>query len=65
MARLRTGARVRHADASERSIPAYRDMRGTVVGFDWTYVLVQWDCDSAASRVLPEWLALAEDEVQP
>jgi hypothetical protein len=41
------GDRVKHADADrETNIPAYRNMRGTVVGFRYGCVLVQWDCDS-------------------
>lgn len=61
--KLKVGDRVMRADVEETSIPAYRDMRGTVVGFDWTYILVQWDLDDegVTSRQFPEWLKLVEE----
>lgn len=66
--KLEVGDRVKREDADDpRSIPAYRDMRGTVVGFYGAHVLVDWDCDSGMSPRLrtskhyPEDLALAED----
>ena len=56
MEKLKVGDRVKHSDADDpSSIPAYRDMRGTVTGFDWSYILVNWDCDGKLnSRALPE-----------
>jgi hypothetical protein len=46
------GDRVKKADADlATSIPAYRDLRGTVVQiFENGNVRVHWDCDST-----PEW----------
>lgn len=67
MANIKEGDRVKRADADDpRSIPAYRDMRGTVVGFAGDYVLVDWDCDANMTRSLrtsrhrAQDLALAE-----
>jgi len=45
---MKIGTRVKKADANDDSIPAYRDLRGTVVGktdLRGGFVLVQWDCD--------------------
>lgn len=70
--KLKVGDRVRRSDADDPSqlgedgrprVPAYVAMRGTVIGFDWSYVLVQWDCDPRGNptRHLPECVAHAED----
>ena len=53
---LKTGDRVKRSDA-DAGIPAYRDMRGTIEGFDWTYAIVRWDIDPTTappSRHRPE-----------
>lgn len=48
---FKPGDRIRKADATPDSIPAYRNMRGTVVDVigvppHKTMVRVQWDCDA-------------------
>ena len=56
------GERVQRSDAdADDNVPAYRDMRGTVVGHDGVYVVVSWDCNSQPDRTLmrPEWMTLA------
>jgi hypothetical protein len=57
----KTGDRVMKSDADAKSIPAYQDMRGTVVGFDGAGILVQWDMDKAndPSHQRPGWIKLA------
>lgn len=61
--KFKEGDRVKHADVTAASIPAYRAMRGTVVGFDWTRVLVKWDCDKGfpPTSVGPEEITHEED----
>ena len=63
MRKLKKGDRVRMADALEGDkIAAYRSMVGTVTGFDWTNVLVQWDIDDVKfgpSSYDPDDIALA------
>lgn len=41
---FQVGDRVKFVDRPD-ALPGYVAMRGTVVGFEKTYVLVQWDCD--------------------
>jgi len=56
---FRTGDIVKHVDADDTdNVPAYRDMRGTVVGFEGVYVVVSWECNPQPDRTLmrPEWL---------
>jgi hypothetical protein len=67
MAKMKVGDRVKRSDATEDSIPAYRDMRGTVTGFSHQLVLVVWDCDKQVGISRPSaeplaWLVLAEDK---
>ena len=38
-----------------------RDQKGSVVGFDWTYVLVHWDGNDIPGRHKPEDLTLTCD----
>jgi hypothetical protein len=45
VARLKEGSRVMRSDVGPDSIPSYRALRGTVTGFDWAIVWVQWDVD--------------------
>ena len=62
--KFRVNDRVMRSDANDpKSIPAYRDMRGTVTGFDWTRVLVRWDCDGKMppTAVRPENLRHARE----
>ena len=43
---MKVGDKVKKADATESSIPAYRDMRGEVVQVDrYGWVRVKWSCD--------------------
>jgi hypothetical protein len=46
---MKIGDRVKNADVTERSIPAYRAARGTVVGvsFDQDVLRVHWDSDDS------------------
>jgi hypothetical protein len=37
-------SRVKHAGITDQSIPAFRNMRGTVIAFDGVYCKVSWDC---------------------
>jgi hypothetical protein len=59
--KLQVGDRVRRSDANSNSIPAYRDMVGTVMGFDWTRVQVLWAMDfpGMPSSHAPEELVYA------
>jgi hypothetical protein len=63
---VKVGDRVMMADANELrsdgqpNIPAYRDMRGTVVSVaSGIIVCVKWDCDRDTSLVHQSDLALA------
>ena len=41
------GQRVMPSDIDDKSIPAYRNMRGTVVKVNASgWIKVQWDCDA-------------------
>ena len=62
--KYKVGDRVMKSDADAKPLPAYQDMRGTVVGFDWTRILVQWDMDPANDPTpqMPGWIKLAEEE---
>lgn len=69
--KFKKGDRVKRSDAEKpTAIPAYANMRGEVVGFDWTRVLVRWDCDPShipPTPHMPEDIALASrcDQVVP
>jgi len=72
--KFEVGDRVMRSDVTEDSIPSYRNMRGAVEGFDWTYVLVQWDDDKpkccedishcGPTRHQPEAIKLADENTQ-
>ena len=52
MIELKKGARVKKSGVKETSIPAYRDMRGTVVGISYRGVEVQWDYDDLGDTTI-------------
>lgn len=47
---LNVNDRVKHADADASSIPAYREMRGTVLETKGEMALVRWDCDGESDK---------------
>lgn len=65
MKKLKEGDRVKRADWEQSDVPAYRDMVGTVRGFDWSVAIVEWDMDRGKiSRHPPECLTKMEREDQ-
>jgi hypothetical protein len=42
---IKVGDRVKMADADDATIPAYRDLIGTVLEVRGNYVRVKWDAD--------------------
>ena len=69
---LEPGTRIKWADAGPSSIPAYRDMRGTVLEADAPLqgaialpgragFPVRWDCDTVNSWVAAEWVVEASE----
>lgn len=70
---FQVGDRVKRSDADSASIPAYRNMRGTVINVHKPEVFpgmirnrhliaVKWDCDGnlSPSNVPVEWLAFSD-----
>lgn len=65
---FKVGDRVKRSDANEDSIPAYRNMRGTVLGLVGSRVRVRWDCDGMdtySTLTPPELIASEEDGDEP
>lgn len=73
MNKFQAGDRVKRSDADTSEIPAYRNMRGTVMSMNEPetfpgvirnrqLIVVKWDCDGrlSSSNVPAEWLALAD-----
>lgn len=61
--KLKEGDRVKRVCGPD-AIPAFRNLRGSVVGFDWTRVLVQWDCDPKSlgpTPYMPEEVELVKE----
>lgn len=70
MNRFNIGDKVKRSDADNSSVPAYKNMRGTVVdnssvvpGLAGLFISVQWDIDpkNKPTPQKPEWLKLADD----
>lgn len=57
---FKEGDRVRRSDVTPESIPAFRDLRGTVVGEVFLKVAVKWDIDSSPTLVPPDSIELDE-----
>ena len=63
MTEFKVGDRVMKSDADAKSIPAYQDMRGSIVSLDHGQILVQWDMDKPNDPTIqmPGWIKLAEE----